>query len=54
MLSVVPDMKHTRFPRPTGDDAAGFSLVELLTVVGIMMVLLAVSGPRILNYLRNY
>ena len=29
-------------------------MVELLTVVGIMMVLLAVSGPAILNYLRNY
>jgi Tfp pilus assembly major pilin PilA len=47
-------MKHTALARPTGDDAAGFSLVELLTVAGIMMVLLAVSGPAILNYLRNY
>lgn len=47
-------MKHTPQSNPPAGNAAGFSMVELLTVVGIMMVLLAVSGPRILNYLRNY
>jgi type II secretory pathway pseudopilin PulG len=34
--------------------AGGFSLVELLVVVGIIMVLLAVSAPAILNWARNY
>jgi Tfp pilus assembly major pilin PilA len=47
-------MKHTRRHTASPDTAAGFSLVELLTVAGIMMVLLAVTGPAILSYLRNY
>ena len=47
-------MKHTRRRTETAHGEAGFSLVELLTVAGIMMVLLAVSGPAILSYLRNY
>lgn len=33
---------------------AGFSLIELLTVVAIIAILAAVAAPNILGYLRNY
>jgi prepilin-type N-terminal cleavage/methylation domain-containing protein len=33
---------------------AGFSLIELLVVVGVIMVLAAVSLPNIGGYIRNY
>lgn len=38
----------------TGRSSAGFSLIELLVVVGIMMLLAAVSLPAIGQYFRNY
>jgi type II secretory pathway pseudopilin PulG len=33
---------------------AGFTMIELMVVVGIIMLLLAVGAPAILNYLRTY
>jgi Tfp pilus assembly protein FimT len=47
-------MKHTvpTTDQPSADE--GFSMVELLTVVGIIMVIAAVGGPAIANWARNY
>jgi Tfp pilus assembly major pilin PilA len=54
-------MKHTSlttdaFSERSVSSAAqdGFSLVELLTVVGVIMVIAAVGGPPIANWARNY
>jgi prepilin-type N-terminal cleavage/methylation domain-containing protein len=47
-------MKHTG---PTTDSRplpAGFSLIELLVVVGIIMVIAAVGAPAIANWAKNY
>ena len=38
----------------SGRTAAGFSLLELLVVVGIMAIMTAVAMPAIANYFRNY
>src|SRR5688572_25646111 len=46
-------MKHSR-RESDNNGVNGFSMVELMVVVGIIMVLLAVTGPAILNYLRTY
>ena len=43
-------MKHTGLDDGTGPSAAGFSLVELLIVVGIIAVLAAVTAPPITNW----
>jgi type II secretory pathway pseudopilin PulG len=40
--------------RPQGADDRGFSLLEMLVVVGIIMVTLAVAVPSIGTYMRNY
>lgn len=41
--------------RPSAHPSArGFSLIELLVVVGIMMVLAAIMAPNIAGYTRNY
>jgi prepilin-type N-terminal cleavage/methylation domain-containing protein len=45
-------MKPRTRPDPQGD--RGFTLIELLTVVGIIVILLAVSLPAILQYVRVY
>jgi Tfp pilus assembly protein FimT len=47
-------MKHTSLTTDTTRAEAGFSLVELLTVMGIIMILAAVGGPAIANWARNY
>jgi Tfp pilus assembly protein FimT len=47
-------MKHTGLTTDTTRAEDGFSLVELLTVVGIIMVIAAVGGPAIANWARNY
>lgn len=46
-------MKHTSLTTDAFSED-GFSLVELLTVVGIIMVIAAVGGPPIANWARNY
>ena len=47
-------MKHTVPTTDTSSADRGFSMVELLTVVGIIMVIAAVGGPAIANWARNY
>jgi Tfp pilus assembly major pilin PilA len=47
-------MKHTASRTVTTRTSAGFSLVELLTVVGVIMVIAAVGAPAIANWARNY
>jgi prepilin-type N-terminal cleavage/methylation domain-containing protein len=47
-------MKHTGRRTEATRPVAGFSLIELLVVVGIIAVLGAVVAPAIVNYLRNY
>lgn len=39
---------------PSGRDHQGFSLIELLVVVGLIMIMAAVSLPAIGRYIRNY
>ncbi len=38
----------------SGSRSAGFSLVELLVVAGIIVVIAAVAMPQIARYIRNY
>ncbi len=45
-MRTVSTTKHRR--------EAGFSLIELLVVVGIVMILAAVSLPNIGGYIRNF
>jgi type II secretory pathway pseudopilin PulG len=47
-------MKLTGLKTRTGPSASGFSLVEVIVVVGIIMVLGAVMAPAIANWARNY
>ena len=47
-------MKHTVQTTDTSSANEGFSMVELLTVVGIIMVIASVGGPAIANWARNY
>jgi type II secretory pathway pseudopilin PulG len=47
-------MKLTGPKTRTGPSAPGFSLIELMVVVGIIMLLAAVMAPAIANWARNY
>jgi Tfp pilus assembly major pilin PilA len=47
-------MKLTGPKTETRPSTAGFSLVEVLVVAGIIMVLAAVGAPAIANWARNY
>jgi type II secretory pathway pseudopilin PulG len=47
-------MKQTGPTTQTRPLAAGFSLVEVLVVVGIIMVMAAVGAPAIANWAKNY
>jgi type II secretory pathway pseudopilin PulG len=47
-------MKQTGPGNVTTRTSAGFSLVEVLVVLGVIMVLAAVSAPAIANWARNY
>jgi prepilin-type N-terminal cleavage/methylation domain-containing protein len=52
LLKEVP-MKDLRYP-PDPSRAGGFSLVELLIVMGLIGILAAVGGPPLAEYLRFY
>jgi prepilin-type N-terminal cleavage/methylation domain-containing protein len=43
-------LKRTKHP----SHSPGFSLIELVVVVGLIAILLAVSAPAISRYIRNY
>jgi prepilin-type N-terminal cleavage/methylation domain-containing protein len=45
------DIRRKRAVPPT---AAGFSLIELLVVVAIIVIAASVAVPAIVNYMRNY
>lgn len=47
-------MKLTAPKVRTAPSASGFSLIEIIVVVGIIMVLGAVMAPAIANWARNY
>jgi type II secretory pathway pseudopilin PulG len=47
-------MQTTRSTTQRERSTAGYSLVEMLVAVGIIMVLGAVSAPAIINWSRNY
>jgi type II secretory pathway pseudopilin PulG len=47
-------MKLTGSKVKTAPSASGFSLIEIIVVVGIIMVLGAVMAPAIANWARNY
>jgi prepilin-type N-terminal cleavage/methylation domain-containing protein len=47
-------MKQTGPRLETAPSRAGFSLIEVLVVVGIIMVVAAVGAPLIANWARNY
>lgn len=47
-------MKLTGPKTRTGPSTSGFSLIELMVVVGIIMLLAAVMAPAIANWARNY
>jgi general secretion pathway protein G len=50
-MGLVPSMSLRRFRRSRRHDEAGYTLVELLVVITIIGLIVALVGPRVLNYL---
>src|SRR5271169_4653680 len=46
------DMRNLR--RDTHEHEAGFTLTEMVVVVGLMAIMTAVAVPSIMNFLKNY
>ncbi|MDF2998463.1 MAG: ral secretion pathway protein [Xanthobacteraceae bacterium] len=50
-MGLVPSTSARRFRRSRRHDEAGYTLVELLVVITIIGLIVALVGPRVLNYL---
>src|SRR5262245_44460033 len=53
-LAIPEGAMRVRTPSRVSQGEAGFSLIELLAVVGIIAIMAAVSVPAIGRYIRNY